>query len=119
MWSREQAYWLQDRWAEPEEIDQRLHQSPDTTWKCTAEVDAALIQLYHGHEADAMRAYERTLTCVGRTNSRYSASIRNSIAGLLLDRGQNAAALVQARQAINDEGGSGPDVPDSQALAAV
>jgi tetratricopeptide (TPR) repeat protein len=119
LWSRAQAFWLQDRWAEAEEIDQRLRQSPDPTWKCTAEVDAALIQLYHGHEADAMRAYERTLTCVGPSNSQFSASIRNTMAGLLLDRGQTAAALVQARQAIDDEGGSGPDVVESQVLAAV
>ena len=118
-WSRAQAFWLQDRWAEAEEIDQRLRQSPDTTWKCTAEADVAVLDQYHGREADAMHAYERTLTCIGRTNSRFTAGIRNAMAGLLLDRGENAAALVQARQAIDDEGGSGPDVPDSQALAVV
>jgi tetratricopeptide (TPR) repeat protein len=118
-WSRAQAFWLQDRWAEAAEIDRQLSQSQDTTWKCTADMDTAMLDLYHGHEADAMRASEKALTCVGRTNSRFSASIRNSMAGLLLDRGQNAAALVQARQAIDDEGGSGPDVPDSQVLAVV
>jgi eukaryotic-like serine/threonine-protein kinase len=118
-WSRAQAFWLQDRWAEAEEIEQRFRQSPDTTWKCTAEMDTAQMQLYHGRQADAMRAYEKALACVGRTNSRFSATIRNAMAGLLLDQGQNAAALAQARQAIADEGGSGPDVPDSQVLAVV
>jgi len=118
-WARAQTFILQDRWAEAEDIEQKFRQSSDTAWRCTPDADASIVHLYNGRAMDALHDYEKTLTCVGRTNSQFAAGMRNAMAVLLLDRGQNAEALAQARRAIDEVGGKGPSVSQSQGLAAI
>jgi len=119
VWNQWQAHILQDHWAEAAELNQRLRQSGDLTWKCSADADDAVERTYHGRSADALRAYESTLKCIGGTNSRFAAQMRNAMGDLLIALGQPSQTVPLATKAIDDEHGSGPDVPDSRVLLAI
>ena len=119
VWDQWQTQVLQGHWTEAAALNERLRQSGDTTWKCAAENDDAVERTYHGRSADALRAYESTLKCVGTTNSRFTAQTRNAMADLLIALGQPAQAAVLATKAIDDVHGEGPDVIDSRIMLAL
>jgi tetratricopeptide (TPR) repeat protein/TolB-like protein len=120
-WGRAQVFILQDRWADADAVEQAFRKSADTVWRCTPDSDAASVHLYKGQMMDALKDYEKTLTCVGKTNSQFAAATRNAMATLLLERNENAQALAQARRAMDAVGGNGigTSVRQSQGLAAI
>jgi tetratricopeptide (TPR) repeat protein/predicted Ser/Thr protein kinase len=119
VWGQWQTQILQDHWAEAAALNDRLRQSADATWRCSADTDDAIERTYHGRSADALRAYESTLKCIGGTNSRFTTQTRNAMADLLIALGQPAPAVALATKAIDDVHGDGPDVIDSRILLAL
>jgi tetratricopeptide (TPR) repeat protein/predicted Ser/Thr protein kinase len=119
VWEQWQTQIVLDHWTEAASFNERLRRSGDPTWACTAAADDAVERKYHGRSADALRAYEAAIKCIGGTNSRFTAQMRNDTADLLLELGQPAQAVALATKAIEVEHGDGPDVPDSRILLAL
>jgi tetratricopeptide (TPR) repeat protein/TolB-like protein/predicted Ser/Thr protein kinase len=105
------VYIATERWQEVDAINQKLLQSSDARWKFDALMSQATGQLYKGRFTDALRLYDAAATSVGPRGSPQSAAARMSIAGMLMDHGQPATALVSAERAIADEGGIGGATP--------
>ena len=109
---------VSDRWDDLAATDQRLRKSDDPVLRAAADSNLALERLYHGRTGEALKAYEAALGSLGPKGSVNSAGVRNAIAAVLLERGQAADALAQARRALDDARGAGPQPTQSSTLAA-
>ena len=110
---------LADNWDALASIDERFGKSADPIERATVDTHAAIVRLYHGRSADALKAFESALAALGPKGSGNSADVRNSMTSVLLARSQPADALVQARRAFDDAQGAGPWPLQSLLLAAV
>ena len=96
-----------EQWAEAEKSDRKLRQSADSFFKFTGNMNLAASALYRGRVQEALKLYEAAAAGAGPKGSNQSAQARNAMAALLLDRGQAADALTQARRAIEESRNNG------------
>ena len=109
---------VNDRWDDLGSWRQQLRKLADPAQRSAADTNLAIEQLYHGHTSDALKAYDAALATLGPKGSQNSAGIRNQIAVVLLEKGQDADALTMARRALDDARGAGGQVVQSSSLAA-
>ncbi|MBZ5560013.1 MAG: protein kinase [Acidobacteriia bacterium] len=107
-----------ERWQELEAVNQKLLQSSDPRWKFQALLGQATDQLYKGRATDALRLYDAAATASGPRASAQSANARLSIARVLADKGQPAAAIVAAQRAFDEAGPNGGLQSSSLSLMA-
>jgi len=106
--SKRPVYVVTDRWDEVEAINAQLREASDPLWKATALTSTANQRLYQGRSADALKLLDQAIATLGSRGSVQTAGPRLQIAGLLMDKGQNAAALASAQRALEDANGIGP-----------
>jgi serine/threonine protein kinase/tetratricopeptide (TPR) repeat protein len=102
---RRALYVLAEKWADVEAADRKMRQSSDPAQAATGNVNLANDALYKGRSADALRFFEAAVATQGPKGSNQSAGARNSMASLLLEKGQPSPALEQARRAFEDAHG--------------
>jgi tetratricopeptide (TPR) repeat protein/predicted Ser/Thr protein kinase len=107
MANKRPIYIATERWPDLEAVNAKLLQLADSRWKYAALMSQGTEQLYKGRRTHALRLYEAAIAAVGPRGSTQSAGTRLDIAGLLMDSGQPAAALVSAQRAFDDAGGVG------------
>ncbi len=98
---------LTEQWAEVDASDRKFRQSPDSFFKWQGDMNLAADALYRGHAAEALKFFESAANGVGPKGSNQSANSRIALAAILLDRGQAADALTQARRAVEEARGQG------------
>ena len=116
---RRGVFVLRERWADAEAADVELRRSPDPAWRFTGTLNLAEERLIRGRTADALDLLSKAAAESGPTGSPQSATARNVAAVVLLFRGDAAGALAEARRALVDARGSGPQPRWSLILAAV
>jgi len=97
---------LQDKWAAADVSARKLAQGPDPDSKYDGNVFLAVGEMYRGRMASALRLLEVAATSQGPRGSIKSAHARHLAAAILLAQGNNAKALVQARRASEEAGGT-------------
>jgi tetratricopeptide (TPR) repeat protein len=102
---RRALYVVAETWADVDAADRKMRQSSDSTQAAGGNVNLANDALYKGRSSDALRFLEAAVATQGPKGSNQSAAARNAMANLLLDKGQSALALEQARRAFDDAHG--------------
>ena len=110
---------LREQWAEADAIDRKALESPDSTMRFQANMALAREQLYKGRASEAMKLFESAAVASGRQGSNQSATARNAMAEILLDRGDASNALTLAKRAFEDVNGRGPATQVSLGLIVV
>ena len=98
---------LTEQWAEVDAADRKFKQSSDSFFKWQGDMNLAADALYHGNAAEALKFFESAANGIGPKGSNQSAASRNAMTAILLDRGQAADALTQARRAVEESRGQG------------
>jgi tetratricopeptide (TPR) repeat protein/TolB-like protein len=114
------AVWiLRERWTELEAGGQKLRRSADPGWRLTGNLNLAEDRLLKGRTAEALKFLSAAAAGGGPTGSPQSAAARNVAAVVLVATGDAAAALAEARRALEDAHGIGPQPRWSLSLIAL
>ena len=116
---RRAVFVLRERWADAEAADAALRRLPDPAWRFTGTLNLAEERLIRGRTAEALDLLSKAAADSGPRGSAQSATARNVAAVVLLFRGDAAGALAEARRALVEARGSGPQPRWSLLLAAV
>ena len=116
---RRAVFVLRERWADAEAADETLRRSNDAAWRFTGTLNLAEERLIRGRTAEALELLSKAAAESGTTGSPQSATARNVAAVVLLARGDAASAVAEARRALADARGFGPQPRWSLTLAAV
>ncbi len=108
MASKRAVYIVTERWDDLEATNAKLTGASDPLWRASALISTATQRLYQGRSADALKLLDQGISTLGSRGSVQTAGPRLQIAGLLMDKGQNAAALASAQRALEDANGIGP-----------
>jgi len=111
------VYIAREQWVEAADIEQRLQKSSDTRWRYTGFLDAGTTHAYKGRIPAALKALDAAATAAGRGTQ--SATARLAAASLLLANNQPAAAIGEARRALDEAGGVGPQPIQSLGVMSV
>jgi tetratricopeptide (TPR) repeat protein len=106
--SKRAVFAVTDRWAEVDAINVKLSKAADPIWRVSALASTASERLYAGRSIEALQLLEQAVAVLGPRGSVQTASMRMQMAGLLMDKGQNGAALAAAQRALDDTNGIGP-----------
>ena len=101
------VYVAREQWADAAGIEQRLQKSSDPRWRYAGFLNAGTTHTYRGRTLAALKAFDAAATAAGRGGQ--SANARLASAALLLANNQPAAALGEAKRALEDAGGVGAE----------
>ncbi|MBI3491852.1 MAG: tetratricopeptide repeat protein [Acidobacteria bacterium] len=102
---RHDVHILAEQWSDATTISATLQKSNDSFAKFLGGLAAGEDALYHGHSAEALRAFDRVAAGEGAAGSNQTAVLRNAAANLLLALGRPALGLAQAERAVADARG--------------
>jgi tetratricopeptide (TPR) repeat protein/predicted Ser/Thr protein kinase len=109
---------MSEQWDALPPLSQALRRSADSQVRSVADRLIAVERQYRGRTSEALKAYEAALATLGPIGSGNTATIRNFMAILLLERGQAADAIVLARRALDDARGAGIEPIRAQSISA-